>query len=143
MYRSKLNSYIFTEITATIIYVVLLFVLHNVFALNIALKIAYEAFIVSEIIMAKIYMDYHNNVYIEKNYPELFQKYKSRLYDYRRNLLSFEIYLDIKKNTIQTEKNDELYNIAKEGLHFLIFVCINFLIMGINFIFITIPIIFG
>ena len=142
MYKSRLNRFILSEIVGTIIYLFLLIVSNDVFAVECALKIIYEVFICFMVIILKIYMDHHNNIYIEKNYNDLFLKYKSKVYDFSKNLLSFEIFLDIKNDVFEIEKNSDLYNVAKEGLHFIVLECINFIIMFMNFVFITTTMIF-
>ena len=142
MYKSKFNSYTFMEIIVTSIYIFLLFLSQNIFVARFLIEIIYELFIISMIVVTKIYIDYHNNTYIEEQYPELFQKYKSKFYDYRKNLLSFEIFLDIKNNKIDADKCDNLYNVAKEGVYFIIFEVINFIIIFINFAFIITSILF-
>ena len=83
-------------------------------------------------------MDNHNNKYIEENFVELFNKYKSNSYDYKKNLLSFQIFLDIRKNKIEVTYESDLYKVAKEGFYFIVFECVGFIISFVNFLFISI-----
>lgn len=134
MYNSYLYKYIIMMILCTFIYIVYIFIWHN----NIIFGIIYEILIFIILILAKLYMDNYNNKYIEENFIELFNKYKSKSYDYKKNLLSFQIFLDISKNKIEVSHESDLYKVAKEGFKFIVFECVGFLISFVNFLFISI-----
>lgn len=132
MYKSNLYKYFIIMGLCTIIYILCIFICHN----NIIFGLIYEVLIFIILVLAKLYMDNYNSKYIEDNFVDLFIKYKSKTYDYRKNVLAFEIYLDIKKNKIKVES--DLYKVAKEGFYFIIYECLGILITFINFLFITI-----
>lgn len=134
MYYSYLYKYIIILVLCTFIYMAYIFIWH----INTIIGITYEMLVFIILGLAKIYMDNYNNKYIEENFVELFNKHKSKLYDYRKNLLSFQIFLDIRKNKIEVSHESDLYKVAKEGFYFAVFECIGFIITFINFLFISI-----
>lgn len=134
MYKGYLYKYVIIMGLLTFIYMLCNFICYK----NMIFGVIYEILIFISLILAKLYMDNYNNKYIENNFKELFVKYKSKIYDYKKNSLAFEIYLDIKKNKIKVEAESDLYKVAREGVYFIVYECLGLLIAFMNFVFLTI-----
>lgn len=133
MYKSNLYKYIFAEVLFTIVYLLSILVGFR----NIIIVIVYDVFLLITMLMAKLYMDNYNNYYIEKIYRNLYLKYKSKFYNScRKNLLSLEIYMD--RDKLKIEKDSEIYKVSKEGLYFVVYECISFFVLFMNFIYFSV-----